>query len=636
MDAKDLRSYNVLRKYKVVSLVNGLLLFKDSGFKGVIRKVRSKHAEKKNGIDGCSNSKNRFSDLQFYVGKIDVVLQSEKDYQLVSEQLSSLSYQFNYFVLNGSKDSEKYQLINRYTFDRIFKSRSFIYVTNKQEYDEFSYCFKVKSSDHVGEAVQNLLNQITGLKLLSNYNTKNHVTVKASTFFNYVGTNYYSGGAERYLIDLHSVCKDMNVNLDIYQNAEKPYFRKYHGINVIGMCLPNMPLNYSLQYLDQQSLNYIYHTKYRSQLHIYSAFQECYPHHIGPSIGISHGVSWDNKLNKAIDGTNFWESKRIFIESAMLCDKLVSVDTNTANWFQTIDYDLGNRKFSVIPNYVDTKEFAPREDFLKKRDKVVITYPRRLYEPRGLYIALDIIDRLFEKYDNVEFHFVGKGFDEDLQNIQKKIDQYPDRIFCYSKSPFEMHEVYKMSDISLVPTQYSEGTSLSCLEAMASGNIVVATRIGGLTDLILNQYNGYLIEPNADALLSTILHILDHYDEQDKIKQRAVESAEAFNKKVWKERWTKVIQSFDLKEHSNNIGLVEFYVEDVSALSEEVIKLIQKHLLEHKLIYIRSKKELKTDSITNGLLQVVGWDDEVVSEAEVVYVESGLTDVDRKEKMVRI
>ena len=75
---------------------------------------------------------------------------------------------------------------------------------------------------------------------------------------------------------------------------------------------------------------------------------------------------------------------------------------------------MGNQKINVITNYVDTKEFK-KDDNYKKKGKIVITYPRRLYEPRGMYLLLSIVDDLFKKYDNIEVHFVGKGFDEDVK-----------------------------------------------------------------------------------------------------------------------------------------------------------------------------------------------------------------------------
>jgi len=619
MSENDLRVYNILKRYKVVTLVNIALTIKDSGMKGFTRKLKERRQKKaiienvEKNINNENVKEENVKKTEFRIGYIDVVIGKNINPEDVIGKLKKSNHKFNYFTFTKNDNS---QTINNITFNKIFSLRAFIYITENEEC-KFDLCFNFRNDEDLLKNVEEALTSINGLKLLSNYNEKNNISVKASTFFNYEGTNYYSGGAERYLIDLHDVCKNMGVNLNIYQNAEKPFFRKYNNINVIGLVVKGMPLNYSIPFMEEQTQNYIYHTFNNTKLHIYSAFQECFPNHVGPSIGISHGVAWDHKFVKSVDGTDFWLQKKIFIESAMMCDKLISVDTNTANWFQTIDYNLGNQKFSVIPNYVDTKEFAPAAE-AKKKDKIIITYPRRLYEPRGLYIVLNIIDKILKKYDNVEFHFVGKGFKEDLDNIEKKIKQYPNKIFCYNKSPNEMHEVYKKSDISLIPTQYSEGTSLSCLEALASGNIVVATRIGGLTDLVINNFNGYLIEPNENALLKSIENILDNYEKQDVIRKRAIETAEAFNKETWKERWTEAIKTFNIKEKSENNKLIEVNVNDVNKISKGLISKIEQELQKGNLVYIRTKKMPKTDLISHDLLQIVDEEEEKVSIPEKV------------------
>lgn len=241
-----------------------------------------------------------------------------------------------------------------------------------------------------------------------------------------------------------------------------------------------------------------------------------------------------------------------------------------------------------------------------------------------MYITLDVVDDILDKYDNVEFHFVGKGFQEDLDKVEEKVKKYNGRVKCYSKSPYEMHEVYKMSDISLIPTQYSEGTSLSCLEAMASGNIVVATRIGGLTDLILNEYNGYLIEPDKDSLRVTLEKILDNFESHKEMKKNAIKVAEKFNKNTWKDKWKQVISSMNLKGNSKTNELVEFYLEDVKSLDDKVYDLVKKELIDGNLVYLKFKNALKNDNLTGNLLQVVPYDEEVVSKAVRVYSDKKL------------
>ena len=592
------------------------------GFKTLVKEGPTSLVRKLKGNNVIYSPIDLLSNIQFSVGKIDIVLETDKNIDDIFEQLNKNNIKFELFVRNNDDVQYKYaQRINDFTFNNVFKLRSFVYLY-KQHECKFPNCFNINYDNDVIKNINDLDKDIKNFKIFANYNQNNNISVKTSTFFNYQGTNYYSGGAERYLLDLYEVCNNMNLNLNIYQHGEKAFFRKYNNINVIGLYSDNAPIDYSYSFIDKQTKNYIYHTYSNTNLHIYSAFQECYPNHIGPSIGISHGISWDNKTNHYSYGKDvFWENKKIYLDGATFCDKLISVDTNTPNWFQTIDYDLGNRKFHVIPNFVDNNEFKPRDNYLEKRDKIIITYPRRLYEPRGLYIVLDIVDEILKKYKNVEFHFVGKGFSEDIENIDKKIKKYPNRIKCYSKAPEKMKEVYKYSDISLIPTQYSEGTSLSCLEALSSGNLVIATRIGGLTDLVINGFNGYLIEPSAESLKETLLNVLDNFEAQNEIRKRGIESAKSFNKKAWQNKWQQEIRTFKIKEKSQNNELIEIYCNDINHLAKNTIKVIKEELIKGNLIYLRVDELSENDDISYGLLQVVATDEEVVSKAKKVYKE---------------
>lgn len=603
-------------------LKRGVSILVNEGPTSLIKKINN---SRKSII--CTKSPiEQLSFIRFKPGYIDVVLESgiKKDYIL--NKNSNRRLRFNVFEMNND--------LNEYTLKNVFADRAFVYVYKKEKC-ELTNAFNMFVNGNLEDFVNELSVTFSGLKLFANYNIENAINVKTSTFFNYKGTNYYSGGAERYLIDLFDVCKDMGINLNIFQHGEIPFIRKYKDINVIGLCSGGK-IDYSYKFIDNQTKKYIYHTYNNSQLHIYSAFQECYPNHIGPSIGISHGISWDSKINHYSYGKDFfWENKKIYLDGANFCDKLISVDTNTANWFQTIDYELGNRKFHVIHNYVNVDEFTARDNYLENKDKIIITYPRSLYEPRGLYIVLEIVEDILEKFEKVEFHFVGKGFLEDTKNIDKLIEKYPDRIKRYSKSPEEMKEVYSYSDISLIPTQYSEGTSLSCLEAMSSGNLVIATRIGGLTDLVINGYNGYLIEPSAEALKQTLIDVLTDFDSQNQIRKNGIEVAKTFNKKIWKEKWTQEISSFDLNKKSKNNELVEFYVNCLEDLSVSDYKLIKKELLNNNLVYIRVP--VIENDISFGLLQIVSQDEEIVSKASRIFKKKNVKiKVNRSEKIIEI
>lgn len=633
MNDYDLRAYRLLRKMKLAQIAKASLIIKDSGIKGLNNKINSRRQWKKN-----SNVDTRvFENIEFKINSIDIVVDKDIDITNIMNKLEGLNVSYNlFYIMDKPKERGHYYGISELFLYQYFIQRSFVFITKRKKSKlrkEFYYCIPLRDNNSLIENINNLLKSIDTLKVIANYNNKDNITAKAATFFDYDGSNYYSGGAERYLVDLHEVCKNLGYNMDIYQNANFPYMRKFRNINVIGMKAKDMPINYSLEYITEQSKNYSCMTKYFSKLHIYSAFYECFPYCSSPSIGISHGIAWDNRGCVKTNGIDFWNRNYRMIESAFMCDKMVSVDTNTANWFQTIDFNLGNQKIKVIPNYVDTNEFKPQND-LKKKDKIVITYPRRLYEPRGMYLLLNIVDKLFKEYKNIEIHFVGKGFDEDVNKIKEKMKKYPNRLFCYSSTPEKMNEIYKKTDISLIPTIYSEGTSLSCLEAMATENIVISTRIGGLCDLIIDNYNGYLIEPTEEDLYNKLKYVLDNYDKQEIIKKRARESAETFNKNNWAQKWKNVIKTFNIKSKSQTISLVEFYVNDIENLRQEIFDKIKEELMKNQLIYIRSKKQVELDNISCGLLQLVPFDEEVVSKAKKIYVDKNIKKkIEREEEI---
>ncbi len=66
-------------------------------------------------------------------------------------------------------------------------------------------------------------------------------------------------------------------------------------------------------------------------------------------------------------------------------------------------------------------------------------------------------------------------------------------------------ELLEKSDIFVLPSRLMEGQPLSIIEAMATGNAVVSTHVGGVVDIIQNEVNGYLVEPtNVPQLAKAI------------------------------------------------------------------------------------------------------------------------------------
>lgn len=506
---------------------------------------------------------------------------------VIVSQCRDFSVGISSFVLTSRPTDKANGLINVDDFIDELHDVSFLYYSFFQKLDKKDFPFAIfcRTINEVADC----FSSFSSLRLFANYEAENTIAAKTSTFFDFYGTKGYCGGAERYMVDLDKVVRKLpeGISLDIYQQSAYPFFRKFGDTNIIGV--GNLVKDdkdgldcWTVESVEHYWDRFVQYANPRAQAYIYSAFNECSSPSPGPSIGISHGVFWDNPWPNDLQ-------KQKVLECARNCEKLISVDSNTCNWLQTFDYELAKDDCTFIPNYVDTVEFSPRPDYLSRGKSIRIVFPRRLYSPRGLDITLEILDPILERHQDVEFHFVGRGEEEDLAKAEEYVERYPGRVFRYEKMPEEMSDVYRSADISLIPTMYSEGTSLSCLEAMASGNLVIATRVGGLTDLILDGFNGLLVDPTSESLLSALEGAISNFDEMSQLRENAVSTARAFSKDKWESKWTRVLEELELKKGENCIPLelVEIALGGIDDIDIELFNLVKHELCDGALVYIK-------------------------------------------------
>ena len=108
----------------------------------------------------------------------------------------------------------------------------------------------------------------------------------------------------------------------------------------------------------------------------------------------------------------------------------------------------------------------------------------------------------------------------------------------------EMKQAYTAADMALIPTKYCEGTSLSCIEAMASGVALIVTNVGGLPNLVIDDFNGKIISPVEEDLESAICELIEDKKLRKKLIKNGLEVASSsFNKSIWEQRWIKEISS---------------------------------------------------------------------------------------------
>lgn len=357
------------------------------------------------------------------------------------------------------------------------------------------------------------------------------VAIAIPQFFDFGGSKVYMGGAERYLVDLSKLLNKLGYYVEIFQIGFKEWEREFKNIKIRS--IPKTTFGYDV-YPDfniefnniTADFDYV----------IYASFNLAYPHVRSKSISICHGIWWDYPIMDFY-GTKKWLD--LMLSCINSTSKLVSVDTNFIRWLNTTNNKELLDKVRYIPNYVDCEKFYP--DVKKDKSIFTVLFPRRLAQVRGLSLAQEVSSKFLFRYPNTEFYFVGSG-DNTTESQIKKWTENSIRV-RYSKVDMdEMPKIYHQADVVIVPSLACEGTSLSVLEALACGKIVIASMVGGITDILVDGYNGFLIKPTVDDLYHKLSGVYNGMKYLSKVGVRARNTALSFSKERWEASWKKLIK----------------------------------------------------------------------------------------------
>ena len=370
------------------------------------------------------------------------------------------------------------------------------------------------------------------------------IGILTSNFFDPDGKRLIYGGAERYGIELTRLLLELGFEVEWWQVGSGWARELINGVMVKSIPVTESPYE-TMPVLNQGFLERAVDIDYA----IYFVTFLAYPQVKEKSISISHGIYWDyptfDDLIKGINGRREWLRRLKIALSGP--DKVISVDTATIQWAKATWTGL-DHKFEYIPNFVDRQKFNSQDRRPVLEEKPVrVIYPRRITTVRGINETVRAAEILTERYKDIEFHIVGRGHQDQIEKELMKWASEHRRVYYYWQPPEKMALLYREMDIALIPTKAAEGTSLSCLEAMSSGCIIISSYIGGLSDLVINDYNGLLIKPTVENIINTITSLLENAELGKKLSQNGINVAESFSLIRWKRSWKNIVNEVFLK-----------------------------------------------------------------------------------------
>lgn len=168
--------------------------------------------------------------------------------------------------------------------------------------------------------------------------------------------------------------------------------------------------------------------------------------------------------------------------------------------------DIGAKKVEVIPNGVDLARF---ENIAKQpHEKFTVITVVRLEKVKGVEFLIRALEG-----SSIYLIIVGDGSKrKELENITKQL-KLESQIEFLGEIPNEKIPSYLTRADCFVLPSIREGFGIVILEAMAAGLPVIASRIGGILDLVEDQKTGILVEPaNAGQIRQALLKIQSETD----------------------------------------------------------------------------------------------------------------------------
>ena len=188
-------------------------------------------------------------------------------------------------------------------------------------------------------------------------------------------------------------------------------------------------------------------------------------------------------------------------------------------------------KIEVIPLGLELKHFIdnrnPRGVLHRElgldSDCKLLGIVGRIAPIKNHRLFFDAMARVLEEYATAHLVVVGDG------DLRPEMERYVREAGIANKVSFlgwrhDLPQLYTDLDVVVISSK-NEGTPVTAIEAMAAGRPVVATRVGGLPDVISDGETGYLVAPGSvEQLASAVKRVLQDSETTDRLRLRARES----------------------------------------------------------------------------------------------------------------
>lgn len=190
------------------------------------------------------------------------------------------------------------------------------------------------------------------------------------------------------------------------------------------------------------------------------------------------------------------------------------------------------KEINVVPNFIDLDKYNHtfkdcQRGMMAKENEKIITHISNLRKVKRVQDVIKVFDKI-QKQIPAKLMLIGEG--PEREKVEWLCMQLGilDKVIFFGKSN-EIDKILCFSDLFLLPSE-TESFGLAALEAMASGVPVISTNTGGLPEVNIEGYSGFLSNVgDVEDMTKNALHILGDPNRLRTFKDNARKQATKFD-----------------------------------------------------------------------------------------------------------
>lgn len=187
-------------------------------------------------------------------------------------------------------------------------------------------------------------------------------------------------------------------------------------------------------------------------------------------------------------------------------------------------YEISKEKITVIHNSVEIYEASEEEipELQKWKDLGyhLIGNIGRLELQKGMEYFIRSYPLVKATCEKVKFVIVGDGAESShLKNLVKEMELQDEILFLGRRD--DVRRIMQYMDVIVLSSLW-EGYPLTPIEAFSVGKTVVATRVAGTTEIVIDEENGILVEvANSGELANGIKEMIQDTEKREQLEKNA-------------------------------------------------------------------------------------------------------------------